>query len=67
MNIKKNVLWKIHTVNDLVRNSCKTMKKKENATFSIDEQIIPFLDRCPVEQFVKKPRPVELKNFVFQN
>jgi Transposase IS4 len=62
---KENKLWKIQPVIDLVRNRCKALERKEKTAFSIDEQMIPFLGRCPVRQFVKnKPRPVGLKNFV---
>ncbi|XP_050305076.1 piggyBac transposable element-derived protein 3-like [Anthonomus grandis grandis] len=62
---KKNRLWIIQPVIDLVRNRCKAIERKEKIAFSIDEQMIPFLGRCPVRQFVKiKPRPVGLKNFV---
>lgn len=62
---KKNRLWKIQPVINRVRNRCKSIERKEKTAFSIDEQMIPFLGRCPVRQFVKnKPRPVGLKNFV---
>jgi hypothetical protein len=62
---KSNRLWKIQPVIDCVRNRCRALERKEKCAFSIDEQMIPFLGRCPVRQFVKnKPRPVGLKNFV---
>ncbi|CAH1365808.1 unnamed protein product, partial [Tenebrio molitor] len=60
---KSNRLWKIQPVIDCVRNRCRALERKEKCAFSIDEQMIPFLGRCPVRQFVKnKPRPVGLKN-----
>jgi len=49
---------------DYVRNNCLAIDRS-STYYSIDEQIIPFLDRCKVRQFVKgKPRVVGLKNFV---
>jgi hypothetical protein len=61
---KSNRLWKIQPVIDSVRNRCRALERNEKCT-SIDEQMIPFLGRCPVRQFIKnKPRPVGLKNFV---
>ncbi|KAG5888302.1 hypothetical protein JTB14_022190 [Gonioctena quinquepunctata] len=64
--MKENIrLWRIQPVIDLVRNRCKAIVRKEKTAFSIDEQMIPFLGRCPVRQFAKnKPTPVGLKNFV---
>ncbi|KAG5884072.1 hypothetical protein JTB14_033889 [Gonioctena quinquepunctata] len=62
---EKKRLWRIQPVIDLVRNRCKAIERKEKTAFSIDEQMIPFLGRCPVRQFVRnKPRPVGAKNFV---
>lgn len=50
---------------ELIRNRCRALERKPNSSFSIDEQMIPFLGRCPVKQYVRnKPRPVGLKNFV---
>lgn len=60
-----NKLWKIQPLIDRVRNHCVGIERKEKEAYSIDEQMIPFLGRCPVRQFVRnKPRPVGLKNFV---
>ena len=61
---ERNKLWKVQPMIDLVRNRCRQLQRSKKI-FSIDEQMIPFLGRCPVRQFVKnKPRPVGLKNFV---
>ncbi|KAG5869859.1 hypothetical protein JTB14_005386 [Gonioctena quinquepunctata] len=62
---KNNKLWRVQPMVDLIRNRCKAIERKAKSSFSIDEQMIPFLGRCPVRQYVKnKPRPVGLKNFV---
>ncbi|KAJ3641453.1 hypothetical protein Zmor_027960 [Zophobas morio] len=62
---KKNRLWKIQPMIDMVRNRCRELTRPEKSSFSIDEQMIPFLGRCPIRQYVQnKPRPVGLKNFV---
>lgn len=62
---KQNRLWKFQPMIDMIRNRCRAMERKSRSSYSIDEQMIPFLGRCPVRQFVRnKPRPVGLKNFV---
>lgn len=62
---RDNKLWKVQPMIDLVRKRCLAIVRKDCSAFSIDEQMIPFLGRCPVRQYVKnKPRPVGLKNFV---
>lgn len=61
-----NVLWKVQLMIDSVRNRCLAIPRT-GCNYSIDEQMIPFLGRCPrpLKQYVKnKPRPVGLKNFV---
>lgn len=61
---KENKLWKVQPMIELVRNKCRSIPKHVQC-YSVDEQMIPFLGRCPVRQFVRnKPRPVGLKNFV---
>lgn len=61
---KSNRLWKVQPIIDAVRNRCLELERG-GGTYSIDEQIIPFLGSCPVRQVVKnKPRPVGLKNYV---
>lgn len=58
-----NLLWKVQPVIDCVRGRCLEISKSMFNECSIDEQMIPFLGRCAVRQFVKnKPRPVGLKN-----
>lgn len=62
---KKNRLWKFQPMVDMVRNRYRSMERKPRSSYSIDEQMIPFLGKCPVRQFVRnKPRPMGLKNFV---
>lgn len=62
---KINRLWKIQPMIDMIRNHCRTIPRHTKQAYSIDEQMIPFLGKCPVRQYVKnKPRPVGLKNFV---
>ncbi|XP_071036635.1 piggyBac transposable element-derived protein 3 [Parasteatoda tepidariorum] len=59
-----NKLWKVQPIINQVRNVCLNLPRDQRS-FSIDEQMIPFLGRAPVKQYVKnKPRPVGLKNFV---
>lgn len=61
---KNNKLWKVQPLIDCVRNRCLSIERS-STYYSIDEQMIPFLGRCQIRQFVKgKPRPVGLKNFV---
>jgi len=61
---KNNKLWKVQPLVDFVRNRCLSIERS-STYYSIDEQIIPFLGRCQIRQFVKsKPRPVGLKNVV---
>ncbi|XP_042904032.1 piggyBac transposable element-derived protein 3 [Parasteatoda tepidariorum] len=63
-NVNENKLWKIQPVIDAVRKVCLSLPR-DNVTYSIDEQMIPFTGRCSLKQYVKnKPRPVGLKNFV---
>lgn len=60
----ENKLWKVQPVIDSVRNVCLQLPRN-NVSFSIDEQMIPFTGRCSLRQYVKnKPRPVGLKNFL---
>ncbi|KAG5860622.1 PiggyBac transposable element-derived protein 3, partial [Gonioctena quinquepunctata] len=62
---KNNKLWRVQPMVDLIRNRCKAIARKVKSSFSIDEQMIPFLGRCPARQYVKtKPRTVGLKNVV---
>uniref|UniRef100_A0A6P7G3H5 PiggyBac transposable element-derived protein 3-like n=1 Tax=Diabrotica virgifera virgifera TaxID=50390 RepID=A0A6P7G3H5_DIAVI len=62
---KNNRLWRVQPMIDLVRSRCRELKRESEAAFSIDEQMIPFLGRCALRQYVKnKPRPVGLKNFI---
>lgn len=64
-NESPNPLWKVQPIIDRVRNACNKLERVPGY-YSIDEQIIPFTRRCALRQVVKnKPRPVELKNFVF--
>ncbi|XP_068081805.1 piggyBac transposable element-derived protein 3-like [Anabrus simplex] len=59
-----NALWKVQPVIQKVRDVCLQLPRG-NGSYSIDEQMIPFLGRCKLKQYVKnKPRPVGLKNFV---
>lgn len=61
---KNNKLWKVQPLIDFVRNRCLSIERS-STYYSIDEQMIHFLGRCQLRQFVKgKPRPVGLKNFV---
>ncbi|KAL4113766.1 hypothetical protein QTP88_017339 [Uroleucon formosanum] len=61
---KNNKLWKVQPLIDFVRNRCLSIERS-STYYSIDEQMIPFLGRCQIRQFVKgKPRPVGLKNCV---
>ncbi|KAG5868518.1 hypothetical protein JTB14_038154 [Gonioctena quinquepunctata] len=64
--IEKNIkLWRVQPMVDLIRNRYEAIEREAKSTFSIDEQMISFLGRCPVRQYVKnKPGPVGLKNFV---
>lgn len=60
-----NKLWKVQPVIDSVRNHCHSLPR-ESKTYSVDEQMIPFMGRCSQRQYVaNKPRPVGLKNFLF--
>ncbi|XP_030767043.1 piggyBac transposable element-derived protein 3-like, partial [Sitophilus oryzae] len=62
---KENRLWKLQPIIDMIRNHCRSLERKPKSSYSIDEQMIPFLGRCPVRQYVRnKPRPVDLKNVV---
>lgn len=61
---KANRLWKVQPVITSVRERCLQLERG-SGTYSIDEQMIPFLGSCPLRQVVKnKPRPVGLKNYV---
>uniref|UniRef100_A0A6P7FSU9 PiggyBac transposable element-derived protein 3-like n=1 Tax=Diabrotica virgifera virgifera TaxID=50390 RepID=A0A6P7FSU9_DIAVI len=63
-NKKKNKLWKVQPMIDFIRKRCREIERPPG-NYSIDEQMIPFLGRCELKQYVKnKPRPVGLKNFV---
>lgn len=60
----RNRLWKIQPVLDAVKNGCDKIERQPG-NYSVDEQMIPFLGRCNLRQYVpNKPRPVGLKNFV---
>lgn len=62
---KNNRLWKVQPMIDKIRGRCRAIPRLPAQAYSIDEQMVPFLGRCPVRQFVRnKPRPVGLKNFV---
>lgn len=62
--MKSNKLWKVQPVIDFVRSRCLVIDRF-STYYSIDEQMILFLGRCAVRQFVKgKTRPVGLKNFL---
>ncbi|KAG5876669.1 hypothetical protein JTB14_013245 [Gonioctena quinquepunctata] len=63
--MRKNKLWKVQPIIDFVKNGCRQIQRKPNASYSTDEQMIPFLGRCPVRQYVKNTlMPVRLKIFV---
>jgi hypothetical protein len=60
---KTNKLWKVQPIIDFVKNRCLEIDRS-STYYSIDEQMVPFLGRCHIRQFVKgKPRPVGLKKF----
>ncbi|KAG8251040.1 hypothetical protein J6590_089080 [Homalodisca vitripennis] len=64
---KSNRLWKVQPIIDAVRKRCLELERG-SGTYSIDEQIIPFLGSCPVRQVVKnKPRPVGLKKLCYDH
>ncbi|XP_050321315.1 piggyBac transposable element-derived protein 3-like [Bactrocera neohumeralis] len=57
-----NKLWRVQPVIDLVRNRSNNLAT-EIAQYSMDEQVIPFTERCPARQTIRsKPRPTGLKN-----
>lgn len=59
-----NKLWLVQPLIDAVRGRCLQIPR-DQSHYSIDEQMVPFLGKCPIRQFVKnKPRPVGLKNYV---
>lgn len=59
-----NKLWRVQPLINKIRSTCLRLPR-DHKTYSVDEQMIPFLGRCPAKQYVKnKPRPVGLKNFV---
>lgn len=62
---KANRLWKVQPVISAVRERCLELERGFGS-YSIDEQMIPFLGSCPVRQVVKnKPRPVGLKKLCY--
>lgn len=47
-----NKLWKVQPIINAVRNVCLTLPR-DNVSYSIDEQMIPFTGRCHLKQYVK--------------
>lgn len=62
-NIDENRCWKVQALLDCVRKACLKIPKSHAAC--IDEQMIPFMGRTDLRQYVQgKPNPTGLKNFV---
>lgn len=64
-DMKKNRLWKVQPIIDVVRGMCLKLPRPLIGDYSIDEQMVPFTGKCTLVQYVpNKPRARGLKNFV---
>lgn len=59
----KDKVWKVGPITEAVRSRCLALQPI--AECSIEEQMVPFMGRVPIEQFVKnKPNHERIKVFV---
>ncbi|XP_064475469.1 piggyBac transposable element-derived protein 2-like [Ornithodoros turicata] len=62
-NQKQNKLYRLQPILSSFRSGSVSLPRFSN--LSVDEQMIPFVGRCPARQYIpSKPNPVGLKNFV---